>query len=207
MTKTIKFFFVLALPLLLLSCKEHTKREYPWGTEKESYIDEDTSTYTLEETGGDSLLTGSAPYHDAAERAERMLKKLQAVKSPDMLLEAMSEYDSYAKETVDDMRLPQEEERLATLRQEVEEAYSEACRNYMLPARGVLQTIQLVRQRLENCDTPAKFNRLMEVRYAYFQNLPQLHRVVAEPNKRRTVHRQAMELQRLFSRKKSEFSK
>lgn len=207
MAKILYFSFVLALPFLLLSCGQHTKREYPWGTEVETYIDEDTSTYTLEETGGDSLLTGSTSYHDAAERAERMLKELQAVKSPDMLLAAMSEYDSYAKETGGDVRLPQEQERLATLRQEVEKAYAEACRGYMLPARGVLQTLQLVRQRLESCDTQAKFNHLMEVRYAYFQHLPQLHRIVAEPGKRRTVHQQAMELQRLFSSKQSEFSK
>lgn len=199
--------FLLALLLPFLSCKENSKREYPWEVEENAYVDEDTTVFSIEETGGDTLLVGSVSYHDAAERAERMLNELQAVKSPDMLLAAMTAYDIYKKETTNVLNLPQERERLAKLQDEVDRAYSQACRDYMLPARGVLQTIQLVQQRLHNCHTSAEFNRLRDVRYAYFQSLPQLHRIVIEPNKRRVVHQQALELQKLLDSKQAEFSK
>jgi len=199
--------FLFAWLLLLYSCQKDAKREYPWGTGDETYIDEDTTVFTLEETGGDTLLVGSAPYHDAAERAERMHNELQAVKSPDMLLSAMADYEIYIKVSTDDVSLPQEKERLSALRQEVDNAYSQACRDYMLPARGVLETIQLVHQRIDNCTSSAEFNRLKDVRFGYFQNLPQIHKIVLEPNKRRTVRQKAMELQRLFNSKQAEYSK
>lgn len=178
----------------------------PWGTEAEEYEDEDSTVYTLEETGGDSLLVGSATYHDAAAEGEQLLYKLTAVKSPNMLLLAMDAYESYVNKSQPSLDDDSEQARLDALNRDIRTAYEQACRDYMMPYNGVVATIKMVRQRLEQCHTSSELARMMDVRSSYFRMLPNVHRIVAEPNKRREVHRQAQELLKLLQRKQTEFS-
>lgn len=195
--------FAAAL-LLLIGCKGDNKRDVPWGTGN-AYVDEDTTVYTLEETGGDSLLVGSAVYHDQAAQAEEVLHTLQDVKSPEMLLHAMEKLDKLHinYDAIDDEN---EQDRLLALMEDVHATYQQACHDYMMPAHGILQTIATVKGRLQQCNDEASFRRITEVRRGYFRLLPEIHRLVAEPNERKRVHQKATELQKLLDQKKAQFS-
>lgn len=195
--------FVLAL-FLLLGCKGgHSGRDVPWGTADET--DDDTTVYTLEETGGDTLLVGSAAYHDQAARAEELLRTLEDVKSPDMLLHAMDKYDQLHLDPAA-LSDADEQARLRALSARLKAAYAQACRDYQLPALGILQTIANVRQRLERCSSSAAFYRIVDARRGYFRELPEVHRLVAEPSQRGVVQKKANELLKLYQEKETLFA-
>lgn len=197
----------MAVVLGLVGCKNEDKNAVPWGTGEEVYEDEDTTVYTLEETGGDSLLVGSVTYHDAAATGEKLLYKLKAIKSPSMLLSAMDEYESYINKEQPNLDDESEQTRLSTLNKEIRETYEQACRDYMMPYRSVIMTIQTVRKQVENCKSYNDLARLRDVRFAYFRMLPNVHRIVEEPKKRREVHRAAQDLLNVWQRKQAEYSK
>lgn len=188
-----------------MGCKGGSGRDVPWGTADENYEDADTAVYTLEETGGDTLLVGSAAYHSQAAHAEELLRTLQDVKSPEMLLHAMEKRDRLRTDysAIADAA---EQERLQALMQDVDAAYRQACHDYQLPARSILQTLTHVRTQLENCDNEASYQRIVQARRGYFRLLPQLHRLVSEPGERGRVRRQAAELLEIQEQKAKQFS-
>jgi len=195
----------LAMVLGFYGCKSEKERSAPWKIGEEEYEDEDSTVYTLEETGGDSLLVGSDTYHDMAAVGEKLLYKLNAIKSPDMLLNTMDEYENYINKEESDLDDDSERTRLNALNGDIRKAYERVCCDYMMPYRGVVETIQMVRKTVEDCKSSKDLNRLMDVRHSYFRMLPNVHRIVAEPDKRRDVYRQAQDLLKLLQRKQAEY--
>ena len=180
---------------------------------EDTYIDADTTAYTLEETGGDTLLVGSSPYHDTMQALEAYHERWESVASPDMLQMVLTTYDKdiqELREKIDDATqspylTSEEAERLKSTWNGLENLKNTKQGEYSIPAAGVIATIKNVERRLNECRSKQEFNRIIEARTSFFQQLSTIHLIVSEENKQREVRSLAHQLQRIYDSKRQEF--
>ena len=194
-------FFCMLLP----SCHKEkaAKTATPSG-----YVDEDTTQVSLEEAGGDTLLVGSNEYYEAAKNLEMLERRMQAIKSPDMLLNVTKDYESVmsdARALNSQVTDPAETARIDSLMHCIKVAYEQARKNNVVPAVSVLETLQHVKQRLNECSSHAELCRIIDARYGFFLIIQSVHLIVEEPGKMREVHSRAKEVERLLNAKKQQF--
>ena len=101
------FLFTLLFSLFTLfsSCSSEQKRTPDTYVSETTYIDADTTAYTLEETGGDTLLVGSSPYHDTMQALESYHDRWESVASPDMLQTVLATYENDIQELKEKMKV------------------------------------------------------------------------------------------------------
>lgn len=195
---------VAASCCIMSSCHhEKAKEATPSG-----YVDEDTTEITLEEAGGDTLLVGSTAYYEAAKNLEVLERRMQAVNSPDMLLNTITEYDKLISEAKDLNRQvtdPKETARLDSLMHNIQVLFEQAREKNTLPAVSVIETLHFVKGRLNECASRAELCRIIDARYSFFKNIQSLHKIIENPQKANEVHRLSKEVENLLVAKKQKY--
>ena len=207
------FTFLFSLFTLFSSCSSEQKRIPDTYVSETTYIDADTTAYTLEETGGDTLLVGSSPYHDTMQALESYHDRWESVASPDMLQTVLATYENdiqALREKIDEATqspylTSDEAERLRSTWKGLETLKTTKQGEYSIPAAGVIATIKNVEKRLNECRSKQEFNRITEARTSFFQQLSTLHLIVSEESKQREVRSLAHQLQRVYDAKRQEF--
>ena len=135
-------------------------------------------------------------------------ERLQRVKSPDGLIPAKREYaDLMSKFKKEMAGLGGDELDAAKKRiQQAEETYKKTCREYEVPASGVIANLRNLTERLDKIDKREDFIRFQDVRIGMLNSLDYIHLCVEQnSNAISEVKRLAIILKNKYDTKKHEF--
>lgn len=135
---------------------------------------------------------------------ELLQRRIENVKSPDMLMRLKVDYQS----TLDSLTMlsenlsAEEKEMLNPIKAEIAESYKKACREYEIPADGVISNLSHCLEQMNSANTREEVARLVDTRSSLLQNLNNIHLCV-ESNSSRIgeVKRLASQLREEVSRK------
>lgn len=204
-TKKSSILFLGVLSCIFNTACHSDKSKMPTPS---GYVDEDTTQVTLEEAGGDTLLVGSNEYFEAAKNLEILERRMQAIKSPDMLLNMVCEYNELmanAQSLNEKVTNPKEQHRIDSLMLSIKLTYKQARKNNVVPAISLIENLQYVKKRLLECSSHAELCRIIDFRYDFFQHIESIHLIVEEPEKEHKVHSLAKEVKRLLLEKKQKY--
>ncbi len=208
--RTLCLTSVLGL-LLLTACNGNEQPRNHNGlpnTEADPYVDEDTTQVTLEEAGGDSLLVGSTDYSEVARTIEMLQARVEATRSPDMLLVLIDDFAqqfSEARKAAAQVEDPTERQRLQAQLGQLHNTYNRTFQANTIPAAGVVDNLRNLQQRLQSCTSRAEFIRITDPRRSFFQHLPTLHLIIAEHNQQRIVRQLARQVESLYRQRSQQY--
>lgn len=172
------------------------------------YEDPDPNYYTLEETGGDSTLVGSAAYYEAAVKVQNLKYEVDVIASPSMLQNIMpniSERLDECRSLTNSVSDEDEKQRLTSEIMSINNLFAQRCREYKMPAAGIIDNLLTVTYKVEQAKDAGDLKRIMEPRYGYFKNLSTLYMIVEEESKVAEVRRLSKNLEQKFNQKKRLF--
>ena len=207
-----KVISLLLCTALLYSCESGKQKEHSaaFSDEEEEVVSEGTVSTEGSESSKvdidrDDLSEESS---QAVQSIDKMEEGIKEINSPDKLIEYEAEYDKKLSETyasIERTKDPSERKRLQAYLNEIQHNYNSKKNEYSMPANGIIQNIENLTQRLESCKSKNEFMQILDPRISYFNNLPKLHTIVAEPNRRQEVREKAEQLNVLFQKKKAQF--
>lgn len=207
-----KVISLLLCTALLYSCESGKQKEHSaaFSDEEEEVVSEGTVSTEESESSKvdidrDDLSEESS---QAVQSIDKMEEGIKEINSPDKLIEYEAEYDKKLSETyasIERAKDPSERKRLQAYLNEIQHNYNSKKNEYSMPANGIIQNIENLTQRLESCKSKNEFMQILDPRISYFNNLPKLHTIVAEPNRRQEVREKAEQLNVLFQKKKAQF--
>ena len=207
-----KVLSILLFSAIVCSCNSEKKSEHSaaFSDEEEEVVSEGTVSTEGSESSKvdidrDDLSEESS---QAVQSIDKMEEGIKEINSPDKLIEYEAEYDKKLSETyalIERAKDPSERKRLQAYLNEIQHNYNSKKNEYSMPANGIIQNIENLTQRLESCKSKNEFMQILDPRISYFNNLPKLHTIVAEPNRRQEVREKAEQLNVLFQKKKAQF--
>lgn len=135
---------------------------------------------------------------------ESLQRRVDNVKSPDMLMtlkvDFMHTLDSL---TLNSKQLPSDEQaKINTIRETLLASYNKACRDYEIPADGVISNLKICLERVNKADSRQALVRFTEVRRGMLHNLENIHLCVESKSTRiNEVKRLASQLREELNRK------
>lgn len=203
-----KILSILIFSAIVCGCHSEKKSEHSaaFSDEEEEVISEGPSSTEGSESpkvdiDRDDLSEESS---QAVQSIDKMDEGIKDINSPDKLME----YEQKLSETyasIERTKDPSERKKLQAYLNEIQHNYNQKKNEYMLPANGIVQNIEKLRNRLENCKNKDEFLDILMPRISYFNNLVKLHTLVAEENRRQEVREKAESLNVLFQQKKAQF--
>ena len=201
-----KQFLLLIITIVLLGCNSE-KGKRTWTDDDEVDSTEASISSPLSEPEDED--------YDSSEAMEKtgnaitdLKNHVEEVNSPDKLMEYQEVYKNELA-TIE-YRLSkstdsEERSKLESNLNEIKLDFDNKINEYSMPANGIIQNIQNLKERLNKCYTSKEFNNIVDPRYSYFKNLPKIHNIVAEKNRQSEVREQASELYAIFMQKANEY--
>lgn len=198
--------------LILSGCTTEHKKEHSAAFSGED--EEQLSTEISMSAEGDNkkeeiqLVNLSNDASETASTMQKLGKDIEAINSPDKLMEYGEAYERKLAETyqkIEAAKSPEERAKLQAYLNEIKHDYNNKKNEYTLPANGIIQNIEKLTKRLESCQSKSEFMNILDPRISYFNNLTKLHTLVAEENRRQEVREMAERLNVLFQKKKAQF--
>lgn len=140
---------------------------------------------------------------------ESLLRRVQAVKSPDMLMMVKADFEHTLDSlTTGSNDLPSEEQEVInSLRTSIITSYKEVCREYEIAPEGVIENLNHCIQRVNNAKSRNDLVRFMDVRSGMLSNLDIIHLCVeSRSNRIPEVKRLAQKLKTNLEAKKRQFN-
>ena len=209
-------FPILLLLILLSLCACESKREKsPRANiaQHDGYADSlllaETIDALSDSVAGEDGKPVSAPCAQLYIELTDLKERLEAVKSPDALIRAKKKYQEViprlnkANTTLDSQEKPVIQRTTA----EMEAFYSKACREYEIPASGVIDNLKNLISRIDQIKTQQEFNRFQSARLGMLQGLDDIHLCVEQRSHHiAEVKRLAQTLKSKYEAKKQAFS-
>mgnify|MGYP007070296391 CR=1 FL=1 len=206
---------ILMLLIGLVSCHNGAKGRSAAFSDEDEENNSDSfsenvshSSLAKEESKRDMESVSQMSFSEATKCITSIEAGLNDINSPDKLLELVVEYEheisrleSSISNTDDDSKIGSLSGRIKDLRED----YASKLRTYSMPANGIIQTIDMVSKRLEQCKSKSDLERILTPRYSYFHNLRNLYKIVEEESCRSEVRDKSEKLITLYEQKKSEF--
>lgn len=197
---------LLITMLFVNSCDSRQKDGLPAG---DSIVNEEVYP-TAEEMLRDSIAKKEEVSNACATICLRMIQTeemLSAVKSPDALISAKKEYlmlmASIKKELSSISK--QEQNTALAYKENLDRAYLSTCREYEIPANGVISNLNNLIRQIDNVHTPSELIRFQDVRIGMLRKLDDLYLCVDHnSNSIAEVKRLAQTLKRKYENKKQE---
>ena len=202
MKRSLPYFLLMAM-ILLSACEPTKKRD---GSDVFNHDDDDFPT--AEEVIRDSI---AEEKHISKESAvvchnfEEIVTQLKNVNSPDALIIAKKAY-AEALASLNNSSIHQEDKAvLDSYKKEAEEAYQKACREYEIPASGVLANLKNLHERIDQVKTKPEFYRFQDCRRGMLNGLDDIHLCVQHDSKQiPEIRRLAQSLKSKYLAKKQE---
>ena len=134
-------------------------------------------------------------------------EQLAAVNSPDALIRAKKDYlENLPKLTQETTTLDSNEQAMVQqLMEKVTHQYEKTCREYEMPANGVIDNLNHLISRIDKVHSKAELQRFQDVRIGMLRKLDDLYLCVEHDSKRiPEVKRLAMTLKSKYESKKNE---
>ena len=192
-------YLLLVFLLMLAACESTPKRN---GSSIFEHEDEDLPT--SEEVIYDSIAKQEHIQKESAVHCDNLTNlttKLKEVNSPDALILAKKEYTTTITSVNNALANLGNNEKavIANYRKEAQEAYDEACRQYEIPASGVIANLQNLISRIDQIKTKQEFYRFQDCRLGMLRGLDDSHLRVDHKSK------QIPEVKRLAQSLKSKY--
>lgn len=201
-----KKILILLSVITLFSCSsEKDKRTWTEDEELDSTeIAKSSISYEIDEEDYDSP--------ESIKKTENSItdikKHIEEVNSPDKLMEYIEEYETELVQTeyrISRASDSEERSKLESSLNEIKRDYEIKKNEYSMPANGIVQNINNLKERLNKCSSLKEFNNIVDPRYSFFKNLPKIHSIVAEENRKSEVRELASELRAIFLQKADEY--
>ena len=200
-----KYLFALIILISVISCSDDKN--------KRTWTNEDDSSFTDMSINGASDNKDITKYdatnvNEIENNLNSIENEIIQINSPEKLMECKQIYDSYISHTstaissVSDSNNKQE---IANHFNTVKALYDKKIKDYSLPAKSIIQNIDIQTKNLENCSSKSELLGILNSRYSYFKNLSKLHLIVEESNRQSEVRELASKLQELFNAKIEQF--
>jgi len=186
--------------ILLASCMQKPKREVPWQTEEEV----ETTSATQERDAEDNEevereFTPKAMSADEFQAEINILQRqVQRIKSPDMLLSCIQDVEEQLGQLQANMKAMNNPSARDELRQ-LQTQWADVLGQYTMPANGVIQNLDQLLQSAKNAKSEADFQQIVQSRKSFLRNLPHLHAIIQEKNRRREVQHKANQLHQMLA--------
>lgn len=207
-----KFLYLLLGASLIFSCNSENKKEHSaaFSNDEEVTTTNDSIASDMSESPRADIDMDemSEESSNTVTSMDKMNEGISAINSPDKLIEQEAEYEKKLSETyasIEHTKDPAERSRLQAYLNEIQHNYNSKRNEYSMPANGIIQNIENLTKRLEACSSKNEFMQILDPRISYFNNLPKLHTIVSEPNRRQEVREKAEQLNVLFQKKKAQF--
>lgn len=163
----------------------------------------------LAELAGDSVdgVKVSKECAVACYRIEQVSDQLDFVKSPDGLSRAKRDFQKNLADATADVNTLSGEEKAIAIKheQELKAQYERMCREYEVPAIGVIANLTDLIQRIDKIHDRAEFDRFRDCRVGMLNNLDNIHLCVDHNSNRiNEVKRLAQTLKSKYEAKKKE---
>lgn len=196
---------VAALLLMLWACDSTST---PRGGGAFDAADEDIPT--AEDIASDTIAEKENIDRESASLCVKFSEAkgiMDEVRSPDGLVSAKKKYMEMTQSLRSEMATLSKEEKAAVTKyqQEAEASYTKACREYEVPANGVIANLNNLIRRIDQIHTKQELNRFQDCRLGMLQSLDDIHLCV-EHNSRQIpeVKRLAQTLKGKYSSKRHE---
>ena len=143
----------------------------------------------------------------ACYRIEQVSDQLDFVKSPDGLSRAKRDFQKNLADATADVNTLSGEEKAIAIKheQELKAQYERMCREYEVPAIGVIANLTDLIQRIDKIHDRAEFDRFRDCRVGMLNNLDNIHLCVDHNSNRiNEVKRLAQTLKSKYEAKKKE---
>ena len=204
MKKTLPCLAFVSL-FLLSACDNTPKRN---GTH--AFDHEDENLPTAEEVVYNNIAESEHIEKESAIICHDLItvtEKLTAVNSPDALIDAKKAYTSALASFNKDIANLEGNDKtvLENYKSEAEEAYNKACRDYEIPASGVIANLQNLISRIEKISTKQELYRFQDCRLGMLKGLDDIHLCVEHTSKQiPEIKRLARSLKSKYETKKAE---
>lgn len=199
-------FQPLIVILLVCSCNSQQKDELPSNAAPSN-----EETYpTAEGMLCDSIAKEESVSNESAAICQRMIQvkdMLAGVKSPDALIPAKKEYLTLIASIGKDQSTisKQEQDVVKGYKMALDKTYISVCREYEIPASGVLSNLNNLIRRIDNIHTQSDFIRFQDVRIGMLRKLDDLYLCVEHnSNSISEIKRLSQTLKRKYEDKKQE---
>lgn len=160
---------------LLCSCNSKDKDGLPADV-----ADGESAYPTAEEMLRDSIAKKEDVSNECASICQRMIQTeemLSSVKSPDALISAKKEYLNLTSSINKELSsISKEDKKVATAyKANLDKAYNAACKEYEIPANGVISNLNNLIRRIDKIHTQSEFFRFQDVRIGMLRKLDDLH--------------------------------
>ena len=200
-----KLLFIITV-ISFISC-DSKKGKTTWEDDDNDYSEETDYSTTENKSNNEDTFT-----LEDMSKVEKSINDLQSnindVNSPDKLMEYGSEIEDKISMMENQISRSNDSNERDSLENQIyflKKEYDEKQREYSMPANGLIQNINNLKKRLNECHSEKDFLDILNNRYSYFKNLPNLHKIVEEKNRQSEVREKASELSSIFSKKASEF--
>lgn len=200
-TKIIAIVFISAA--ILTSCNTDSKKQKYGFPETE----QEGLPYGVTDTINGTAVSDQCAImnHDL----ESLLRRVEAVKSPDMLMMVKADFEKTLDSlTIGSGNMPAEEQAVIdSLRTSIISAYKDVCREYEIAPEGVIDNLNHCIQRVNNAKSRDDLIRFMDVRRGMLSNLDIIHLCVeSSSNRIPEVKRLAQQLKTNLEAKKRQFN-
>ena len=207
-----KFIPTLIFPLFIFaSCNSTSPEKAKGDAINDEYERMEENMPTAETIAYDSI---AEKEHIDTESAaiclefSRLVEKLEEVKSPDGLISAKKEYAAALSALNGQMNTLNDKDKTAVLnyKKEAEAAYAQACKNYEIPASGVIANLNNLIRRIDQVKTKEELDRFQSSRLGMLRGLDDIYLCVEHNSPQISeVKRLAQSLKSKYSSKRHEF--
>lgn len=202
--KTIIFTSLMG-SAVIVGCQSGENKNTP--TYQDIEIEEPELPYGASDTiNGEKVSTDCALINY---NLEELLDRVEGVRSPDMLmrLKADFEHDIDSLTSNTSMLASNEKDIIASQKQAIAAAYARVCREYEIPADGVIANLKYCIQELNGVQSQKDLNSFMDCRYGMLRGLDIIHLCVeSRSTKIGEVKRLAAQLKHDLDNKKKRYS-
>lgn len=192
----------LCVAALITSCKSEHKSQY--NTYEEQY--EDLLPYGVTDTiNGEKVSKECALMNNDL---ERLLNRVERVKSPDMLMLLRKDFEHTLDSlTIGSDNLATEEKTVINhLCDSIRTSYAQVCKQYEIPADGVIDNLKRCINRVNQAGTVTQLYTFMDNRRGMLRNLDYIHLCVESNSKKiPEVKRLAQQLKTTLEAKKKQY--
>ena len=207
-----KFIPTLIIPIsILVSCNSSSPEKAKGEAINEEYERMEENMPTAESLAYDSIAEKEHINTESAaicHEFSRLVNKLKDVKSPDGLISAKKDYAAGLTTLNGQMSTLNDNDKTAVLnyKKEAEAAYAQACKNYEIPASGVIANLNNLIRRIDQVKTKEELDRFQSSRLGMLHGLDDIYLCVEHNSPRiAEVKRLAQTLKSKYSAKRHEF--
>ena len=203
------FYYILPLIIMLLACSCNSRQKDGLPADG-SAMSESAYTSSAEEMLRDSIAKKEEVGNECAAICQRMVyadEMLAAVKSPDALIAAKKEYlaVSVSIEKGFSGISKQEQSVLNTYKANLDRTYADVCREYEIPASGVIANLNNLIRRVDKIHSKSELASFQDVRIGMLRKLDDIYLCVEHnSNKISEIRRLAQILKDKYEDKKQE---